>query len=415
MTSQTYDEQAAGVIDALRAAVHRDHRRRRRRRRALAATAAVFVLTGSAVAATHDWWTNAPAATDQPVVDFQLAPTRYPDGHTELLADPKNVRTVARTAGATLIAAPSARGSGYCVLPQLPRAAGESAAAAALGFGCVGRAVSGDGGGSVFGTFTGVSGGDAVWFAYGRITDAGAIAVDLSDAAGAPLRAALGHGGFFITPLLRSAWERLDDRWDEIAILGSDGAIIRRTCVPFSPAPFSRVDGPEGGGGLASAENDEHCTHEGPIPQSPPQPVEATPAPPLTGTDILTAAQVDLRDLAGTPVVLEFWNSVCTNETAARHGCQDTTLFELQALARSRRDVAVLSVAVRDRLTAAERDSLPTGYSHVRDPNRELAAAWGITEFPTLLFLDKDHRLRARIVGIPSEPEIMRAVRMASP
>jgi hypothetical protein len=411
MTSDTYTLSTARVLESLRVAVHRDHRRRRRRRRALTVAFAVFTIAGAAVAATQEWWVDAPPATDQPVVDFQLAPTRFPDGHTELLADPKLARTVARTAGATLIAAPSAKGDGaYCMLPQLPRLPGESAGAAALGFGCVGRAAGPKGHGSTFATFTAERAGEQVWFVYGRITDDAAASIDLGEAAGRPLRVELGRAGFFIAPLPREAWARLDDRWDEVAVVAGDGRVLRRPCVPFSPPT-------RGSSRTAVAESQTpKGTSRAPTRDRPcrRRPSRYCRTRRRRSADIASERPVALEDFAGSPVVVEFWRSLCTNEAAARHGCQDTTLSELQALKRAQAEVAVVSLAVRDSLSAAERASLPGSYPHLRDAGGVLAGTYGVTKFPTLLFLDARHRVRARIVGVPTEAELMRALRIAT-
>lgn len=408
MSSESYDLTTARTLDALRVAVNRDHRSRRRRRRTATLAVAVLALTGTAIAGTRTWWTDAPPPDDRAVVDVQLAPTRYPDGHTELLADPKKARTVARTIGASLVAAPSARGSGYCLLPQLPREPGESAVGASLGFGCVPD-------GSAFGTFTGLSDGEAVWFVYGRIDDDRAAHVDLSEAAGRPMSIDLGPAGFFIAPLPRELWARLDDRRDEVAVVAADGTLLRRVCVPFSGAPYSRVDGPRGGGGLARAEAGEACASEGPAVQAPPVRVSPSPAPPLVGSDISSGRRVALGDLTGMPVIVRFWDSLCTNEEAVQHGCRDATNWELHALRRAYPGIGVISVAVRDELSPAEKASLPDAYPHVLDPDGRLATAYDVTALPALAVLDAEHRVLVRITGVPSERELMAAVWMVAP
>jgi peroxiredoxin len=132
-------------------------------------------------------------------------------------------------------------------------------------------------------------------------------------------------------------------------------------------------------------------------------------APPLAAPTIVSGRTVSLADFAGKPVVLAFWRSICTADA-----CQDTTLFELQQLAQIRSDLAVIGVTARQQLSDEERRHLPLGYPHVRDISGEIAAAYAVTRFPTLVFLDHEHRLRAKIVGVPTEAELMRAVRRAT-
>ena len=400
------------ILAALREAVNRDHRRRQRRRHVLVAAVLAFAITGVAVAATRTWWLDAPPATNQDVVDWQLAPERHPDGSTRQPADPKLARTVARAEGATLVAAPRENG-GYCLLPQLPRERGASVGATALGFSCVLRESDGDGRGSAFGTLTAKDG----WFVFGRITDGDASGLDLSAAAGRPLRVPLAANGFFIAPLPRETWARLDDRFDEIAVTAADGSVIRETCVPFSPAPYSRLEGARGGGGIAGAEGDEECARSGPIVQAPPERQPATPAPAVAGVDLVTRQHFSLSDFAGKPVVIAFWKSPCLDcerpNTVVPEELE--VLYVLQGFARAHPDVGVLAINTGDALIDERvRSRLPTGYSHVADPSGRIAAAFGLGEWRTLLFLDREHRIRSRIVGEPTEPEFMRGLRMAA-
>ena len=399
----THELATQRTIAALRVAVRRDHRRRGRRRRTLVVALAAFALSGVAVAATETWWLDAPPATNPDVVNIQLAPTRYPDGRLERPADPARARTVARTAGAALVAAPT-DGGGYCVLPQLPRDPAQSAIEAGLGFSCIERKVDDDGRGSVFATSTTAVKGTAGWLAYGRITDDGATHVDLSAAVGRPFRVPLRRAGFFIAALPEASWPRLDDRWDEIGVVGTDGEIIRRACVPFGPAPYSLVEGPHGGGGTASAERDARCSERGRRVQAPPRPLPALPAPEFAGRDALTGTEVSLRRFTGKPVVVAFWGA----------GREDVVYF-LPGLARERLDGAVVAIKVgSDSIERAERERVAVGFPHLVDPERRLARRFGVTALPAMIFLDADHRVRSRIDGSPTESEVMRGLRMAT-
>jgi hypothetical protein len=407
MTAYTNEE----ILRTLRVAVVRDHRRRRRRYRTVAAALAILALSTAAVASTRQWWTDAAPATNQDVVDWQLAPERLPDGSSEQPADPKLARTVAHTEGATLVAAPS-EGGGYCLLPQLDRQLGASAGETALGFGCVPATGDGQGGGSAFGTLMAADG----WFVYGRITDTEATAIDLSDAAGQPLRVDLAANGFFIAPLPNETWARLDDRVDEITILGDDGHVLRHACVPFSPAPYSLVEGPRGGGGLADGQGDERCPHSGQFVQAPPQPLSARLAPPLVGTDMITGKRVSLDDFAGQPVAIGFWKSPSADSDTPEGVLPEEleVLYLLAGFADAHPGIGVVAVHVGGEVNAQLRAQLPLGYAQVADVDGRIADAYSVDEWRTILFLDEGHRLRSRIVGEPTDPEFMRGLRMAT-
>jgi thiol-disulfide isomerase/thioredoxin len=412
--SHTYDAGTERVLAALRVAVHRDHRRRaRRRRRALAVAVAAFTLSGAAVAATQDWWTDAPPATDPAVVDEQL---RYRDmqGRPQQLADPALARTVARAPGATLIAAPTEKG-GYCLIPQLPRKPGEPAVGAGLGFSCGFGPGKGTRAASTFGTLAAASEGAERLYVYGRMTHPAARAVDLGDAAGEPLRISLEPNGFFMATAPRSAWERLDDLRAEIAILDRDGQTIQRACVQFGPAPFSRIyRTADGFGRLAPAP----CVAAGRRTSAPPHAVGGVHAPALSGTDVFTGERFTLEDVRGRPVVIQFWerNFVPASPSSPTHGTVRSSLDDLYVLAKSRPELGVVFVAINEdpRGLAGEVPwNAPPGFVHLRDRGREIADAFGVERFPALVFLDAEHRIRAKIVGVPTQSELMRGVRIA--
>lgn len=380
-----------------------------RRWRTGALVFAVFVISGTALAATRDWWTAAPPATDQPVVDQQLS-FRDIDGHPRVLADPALARTVARAPGATLIAAPTQKG-GYCMLPQLPRKPGDSVVGSALGFSCGFAPGKNDArAASTFGTLAAAPDGIGRFYVYGRMTHPAAGAVDLTHATGETLRVALGENGFFMAALRRSTWERLDDRHDEIAILDRDGQVIQAACVYFGPAPFSRLARTADGFGRIRP---APCATEGHNVSAPPQPTEPTPAPAFDGIDAFTGKRVMLADFTGKPVVIQFWDwdHACDSGCTAR-----SSLSELQTLARERPDLDLGIVAFNERPTGFDdivRRNLPTQLAHLGDRDQQIAKAMGVERFPTLLFLDDQHRVRAKIVGVPTQSELMRGVRIA--
>jgi hypothetical protein len=114
-----------------------------------------------------------------------------------------------------------------------------------MGSSCDNTRVQGDGTGSAYLTRAD----DSHWIGYGRITDSGAAALDLSDA-GLPAHMALERGGFFVFDIPRSQWAALDGRSGDIAVLGADGRTIRSACIYVGHAPGTQLPG---GGDLGDA------------------------------------------------------------------------------------------------------------------------------------------------------------------
>jgi peroxiredoxin len=411
MTSPAHDLELDRILNSLRVAVRRDsHRRRVRRQRTLVVSIAVFALSGIAVAATENWWTNADPPPNQKAVDIGLGPTKYPDGRIEDTADLARSRTVARAAGAVLVAAPREDG-GYCLLPQLPSTDGKLTSAGIGAPRCFpprkdGTAV------SAFGTLLGPDG-DRRWLVFGRITDPGGASLDLSEAAGETLRVPLANAGFFMAELPRTAWERLDDRADDVAVLGSDGQVLRRTCVQFEEAPYSQAWA-IGGSNVNRMEGAGDCGRQGQQASAPPVKTSPAPAPPLSGIDLATGELVSLPQFAGKPVVIAFATDVCVGDRNCV-GSNSSPLAFASLLAEAHPELAVVGVARRSTLSA---DAVKTLFGDpviplIHDPNRRIADAYGVEEMPTWIFLDAQQRIEARIVGHPTESETMAGVRMA--
>lgn len=107
---------------------------------------------------------------------------------------------------------------------------------------------------------------------------------------------------------------------------------------------------------------------------------------------------VRLGDLKGRPVVLNFWATWCGP-------CR----FEVPAISRFAKrhpDIAVWGVAVEPapRIRQAI-DELEIDYP-VLLGSPELLATYGVTTFPTTVFIDRDGRVRSAHVGALWDPQL---------
>lgn len=98
----------------------------------------------------------------------------------------------------------------------------------------------------------------------------------------------------------------------------------------------------------------------------------------------------------GRPLLVNFWASWC-----------DPCREEVSALQRQNdryrhRGLAVITVAVADRMTAAERvfAAHDVRLPLVDDREQTISRAWGVRFLPGTLVLDRRHRLRLRARGV---------------
>jgi thiol-disulfide isomerase/thioredoxin len=113
----------------------------------------------------------------------------------------------------------------------------------------------------------------------------------------------------------------------------------------------------------------------------------------LHGTDPVTGKQVSLAAFTGRPIVLNIWASWCT-------GCA----AEARALAsfeRAHREAQVVGIDIQDSKAGARAFYRRFGWRHpsIFDPSGSLAARLGLQGLPTTIFLDRRHRVVARVVG----------------
>jgi thiol-disulfide isomerase/thioredoxin len=113
----------------------------------------------------------------------------------------------------------------------------------------------------------------------------------------------------------------------------------------------------------------------------------------LSGTDPVTGRQVSLAAFAGKPVVVNMWASWCTGCIAEARA---QAVFE-----RAHPEAQVIGLDVQDSKSGARAFYRRFGWRHpsIFDPNGALAARLGLQGLPTTIFLDRRHRIVARILG----------------
>lgn len=133
-----------------------------------------------------------------------------------------------------------------------------------------------------------------------------------------------------------------------------------------------------------------------------------TPPPALA--PLLTRATsdgtIDLDELRGTPVVLNFWASWCTP-------CREEAPLLQRAWTKYGPDgVVFLGQNMQDtpgdarEFIAAFKQTFPT----VRDPTNETARAWGAIGIPETYFIRRDGRVVGHIVGVVTSAQLGRGI-----
>jgi thiol-disulfide isomerase/thioredoxin len=129
--------------------------------------------------------------------------------------------------------------------------------------------------------------------------------------------------------------------------------------------------------------------------------------PSLHGRDPITGRQVSLAEFAGRPVVLNVWASWCT-------GCNQEAA-DLARFAASHRGAQVLGVDTQDTTGGARAFYRKWHWHHpsIADPRGSLSARLAVTGLPTTYFLDRQHRVVAKVVGAGSLTEFEQGLRVA--
>ena len=140
------------------------------------------------------------------------------------------------------------------------------------------------------------------------------------------------------------------------------------------------------------------------------QPVAVTPepAPPLLGEDPITGEEVALADFRGKPVVINVWASWCP-------GCNDEAA-DLREFAADHPEIVVLGVDFQDTVAGARRFYRRWEWTHpsIFDSAGTQSAALGLFGMPTTLFLDRRHRIAARVVGATDRPGFEHGLELAT-
>lgn len=113
----------------------------------------------------------------------------------------------------------------------------------------------------------------------------------------------------------------------------------------------------------------------------------------LSGTDPITGRRVSLDDYSGKPVVINVWGSWCPGCIAEAE--------DLRRFAADHPEAQLIGVDLQDTKSAAKEFYERWRWTHpsVFDPDGEISFSLGLQGTPSTFFLDREHRVVARIVG----------------
>ncbi|MBA2764822.1 MAG: TlpA family protein disulfide reductase [Thermoleophilaceae bacterium] len=137
-------------------------------------------------------------------------------------------------------------------------------------------------------------------------------------------------------------------------------------------------------------------------------PPEPGPAPPKLRRAIADGS-VDLRELQGVPVVINFWASWC-------EPCRAEAGVLEQGWRQSRADgVAFVGLNMQDLTDDAQAfiDEFGLSYLNVRDKSDEVATRWGLTGLPETYFVDRAGRVVAHVIGAVSADQLRTGIEAA--
>ena len=119
------------------------------------------------------------------------------------------------------------------------------------------------------------------------------------------------------------------------------------------------------------------------------------PAPPLSGPT-LDGGSLDLQDYRGDVVLVNVWASWCVpcrrEYPVLEQASRELTPHGLQVIGINTQDTTEDAVAFLDELGGAN-------FPSVVDPDGRIAVEWGTFGIPETFVVDRDGRLRSRVIG----------------
>jgi cytochrome c biogenesis protein CcmG/thiol:disulfide interchange protein DsbE len=124
----------------------------------------------------------------------------------------------------------------------------------------------------------------------------------------------------------------------------------------------------------------------------------------------LADGRLALRELRGTPVVLNFWASWCVP-------CRDETP-DLQRTwaASSSQNVAIIGLNMQDLTDDARAFSreFRVTYPNIRDQRDDIARKYGTTGVPETFFIDPQGRIVGHVIGVVSPAQLRDGIQAAA-
>ena len=128
-----------------------------------------------------------------------------------------------------------------------------------------------------------------------------------------------------------------------------------------------------------------------------PSPLVNRPASDFSAPALDGGAQISLSAYRGQWVLVNFWGSWCVSCVA-----EHPVLMTLGALAKERKDFAIIGVDFRDTIAGATtflaRHGNP-GYRHALDPKQKIAIDWGVYGAPESYLVDPQGVIRLKHTG----------------